>query len=104
MSSPRTLPRLAASAAVGAATVVLAYAVLRTVERALLPEPNPAIVIWSERSAFAWRAAVSLWLGGLGSIGGWALARRSLEPAACATALLAVLGPIWLVLQSLTAP
>jgi hypothetical protein len=104
MNPPRPLPRLAASAAVGAATVVVAYALLRTVERALLPEPNPAIVIWSERSAFAWRAAVALWLGVLGAIGGFALARRSLEPASRTAAVLAALGPIWLVLQSFTAP
>ena len=29
-----------------------------------VPEPNPALLIWSDRSPFLWRAAIALYLGG----------------------------------------
>lgn len=60
----------------GAALALLAYAAQRLVERAFFPEPNPAVLIWSERSAFSWRALFSLYFGGLGSFGAHLLAGR----------------------------
>jgi hypothetical protein len=95
--------RLLVGLAWGAATAVIAYALIRVLDRAVFPEPNPAMLIWSERSSFLWRAAIALYAGGLGVFGGWALAGRA--PAASARALpaaitaaaaaLAVQGAIW---------
>lgn len=73
--------------ALGAATAVLAYAGVRALERALFPEPNPAMLIWADHSPFTWRAAMALYLGGAGAFGGYLLAARS--PGSAARALLA---------------
>jgi hypothetical protein len=95
--------RLLVGIAWGAATAVIAYALIRVLERVVFPEPNPAMILWSERSNFAWRAAIALYAGGMGVFGGWALAARA--PASSARALpaaiavaaaaLAVQGAIW---------
>jgi len=76
VSAPRPAERLLLAGASGLAAAVLAYAALRVVERAFFPEPNPALLIWSERSTFLWRAQESLYAGGLAAFGGYALAGR----------------------------
>lgn len=76
MSAPRGAERLLLAGATGLAAAVLAYAALRGIERAFLPEPNPALLIWSDRSAFLWRTQEALYAGGLGAFGGYALAGR----------------------------
>jgi hypothetical protein len=63
-------------------TAVLSYAALRVVEHAFFPEPDPALLIWSDRSRYAWRAAIALYAGGVGGLGGYALSVRA--PAASA--------------------
>lgn len=73
MIAPRPGERLLVAAATGLATAVVAYAILRGVERAFYTEPNPALLIWSDRSVFLWRAQESLYAGGLGAFGGYAL-------------------------------
>jgi hypothetical protein len=75
--------------AVGAAGAVIAFAAVRVLERALFPEPNPAMLIWADRSPLVWRAAIALYLGGAAAFGGHALAVRS--PRAAARGLLATL-------------
>lgn len=64
------------------AAAALGYAAVRAVEAALFPEPSPAVIVWSERSGFLWRAALALYIGGMGAFGGYALAARSLETSA----------------------
>ena len=59
------------------AAAVIGYASLRIFEHAFFPEPNPVILIWSERSGFFWRSLLSLYVGGLGAFGGYALAARA---------------------------
>ena len=76
-------------AAAGAAASVVAYAALRGVERALFQEPNPAMLIWSDRSPFVWRGTIALYLGGAAVFGGYALALRS-PPAAARGVLVLV--------------
>jgi hypothetical protein len=74
VSAPRPLERLLVAVVSGGAAAILAYAILRGVERAFFTEPNPALLIWTDRSAFLWRVQVSLYAGGLGAFGGYALA------------------------------
>ncbi|MBK9260847.1 MAG: hypothetical protein IPM54_13635 [Polyangiaceae bacterium] len=55
----------------------IAYAVVRVVDVLLFPEPNPAIVIWTDRSRFFWRALIAAYLGGASVFGGYSLAKRT---------------------------
>ena len=102
MSAPRASERILIAVVSGGAAAILAYAILRGVERAFFAEPNPALLIWSDRSAFLWRVQESLYAGGLGAFGGYAIAARGIRVrwlgAAMATAVSA------LVLQTLIAP
>lgn len=77
MSAPRPIERVFIAVAAGLATAIIAYAALRVVERAFYAEPNPALLIWSDRSAFLWRAQESLYAGGLGAFGGYVLSARA---------------------------
>jgi hypothetical protein len=83
------LPRaLLVAVAAGAAAAVIAYAVMRVVERTVFLEPNPAMLIWADHDPFLWRAAIALYLGGACAFGGHAIAARS--PQAAARGLLAL--------------
>jgi hypothetical protein len=73
VTAPRPGERLLIAGATGVAAAIVAYAILRGVERTFYTEPNPALLIWSDRSAFLWRAQESLYAGGLGAFGGYAL-------------------------------
>jgi hypothetical protein len=80
--------RLLAAVAVGAAAAAFFCALVRIFEQAVFIEPNPATLIWSDRNPFFWRAAIALYVGGLASFGGYALAARS--PRAAARGVLVV--------------
>lgn len=67
--------------AYGFAAAAVAYVLLRLVEAAFFPEPNPVIVIWTDRSRFGWRAMLAGYLGGAAVFGGYTLAARDLEAA-----------------------
>jgi hypothetical protein len=93
-------------AALGGASIaaVLGYAAVRAVEVAFFPEPNPAIVIWSERSGFVWRVVLSLYIAGMGAFGGYALAARSPESTGRWMARGALLAAVALAAQSVALP
>jgi len=88
----------------GFVSVVLAYVALRVAERAFFPEPDPAIVIWSERSRFGWRALLAIYLGGAAVFGGHALASRALDRAASWLFRLVILAAAALALQGTLLP
>jgi hypothetical protein len=102
VKAPRPAERILIAGASGVAAAILAYAALRGIERAFFPEPNPALLIWSDRSAFLWRAQESLYAGGLAAFGGYALAGRR-PRARWLTALIATAVSA-LVLAALIAP
>jgi len=54
----------------------MAYAAVRLVDVFLFPEPNPAVVIWTDRSRFLWRALIATYLGGAAVFGGYGMALR----------------------------
>ncbi len=103
MSAAKRGDALLVGIAAGAALAVIAYAGVRVLERALFPEPNPAMLIWADRSPFVWRAAIALYLGGAGAFGGHALAARSprlaarglLAAIAAAVAAIGIQGALW---------
>lgn len=81
-------PRAAAAASAGAASAVVAYALLRLLQRIVLTEPNPAEVLYSEHAGFFWRSWTSLYVAGMVTLAVWlASASRPLLAARCAGAL-----------------
>ncbi len=102
MSAPRLPERLLIAVVSGGAAAILAYAILRGVERAFFTEPNPALLIWTDRSAFLWRAQESLYAGGLGAFGGYAIAARRVRVRWLGAALAAAVSA--LLVQTVIAP
>ncbi len=96
--------RVLVAVAAGATAAVIAYAVVRGVERAFFPEPNPAILIWSQRSPFLWRAATALYVGGAAAFGGHALAHRAPLAAARALTAAALIAAVAVLAAAVLAP
>lgn len=65
--------------AFGLALTVIAYVAVRLLDVVLFPEPNPVVVIWTDRSRFLWRALIATYLGGAAAFGGFAVAMRAPE-------------------------
>lgn len=65
---------LAVVAACAAAAVV--YAALRVFQALAMPEPDPALVVWSAHSGFFWRAWIASYAGGSAGFVAWIAARR----------------------------
>lgn len=64
---------------VGLEVAGLAYPLLRAYQFFMHPEPNPALVLWSEHAAFFWRAWTSAYLGGMAALVAAWLAGRDAE-------------------------
>ena len=79
MSTKRKIPRPLFALAFGLAVSVIAYVSVRLLDLAISPEPNPAIVIWTDRSRFIWRVLIAGYLGGASVFGGFGLAARTPE-------------------------
>lgn len=77
--------RFATALAFGLTISVVAYAFVRIVDIVLFPEPNPVVVIWTDRSRFLWRALIAMYLGGASVFGGYSLVVRNPDA-----------GPLWL--------
>lgn len=71
--------RMTIALAFGCAVTVFAYSTVRIVDVLLFPEPNPAIVVWTDRSRFVWRALVAVYLGGASVFAGFGLVNRTPE-------------------------
>lgn len=58
------------------ATALLLYALVRTAQALLFPEPDPALVIWSEHSGYFWRALTVAYVGGMAGFVTWLASAR----------------------------
>lgn len=67
------------------------YAIVRVAQSLIFPEPNPALVIWSEHAGFFWRALTVGYVGGMAAFLAW---MASAHHAARVAALLARALPI----------
>ncbi|MDI1431759.1 hypothetical protein [Polyangium sorediatum] len=101
---PAARRRLFVALAFGFAGAALAYVVLRLIESRWFPEPDPAIVVWSDRSRFVWRALLAAYAGGAAVFGGHALASRSIEAAAVWLGRITFAAAIALALQGALVP
>jgi hypothetical protein len=52
------------------------YAIVRVAQALLFPEPDPALVIWSEHAGFFWRTWTVLYLGGMAGFFAWIASAR----------------------------
>jgi hypothetical protein len=57
-------PNTALAVATGCTAAALLYSILRIVQAIVLPEPDPATVMWTEHSGFFWRAWTCAYAGG----------------------------------------
>jgi len=78
---------LALVAAALAATAL--YALMRVGQKLAFPEPDPAMVIWSEHAGYYWRALTAGYLGGMVGFATWVVSAR--HAAATARVLVRVL-------------
>jgi hypothetical protein len=90
--------------AFGFAAAVVAYVVLRLVESVMFPEPNPVVVIWTDRSRFGWRALIAAYAGGASVFAGHALATRSPRAASLWLVRITVVATIMLLAQGALVP
>lgn len=96
--------RLAIALGFGLAISVLAYAAVRIMDVVLFPEPNPVVVIWTDRSRFLWRALIAMYLGGASVFGGYSLAVRNPEAAPSRLSRVVLLAGVCLLGQTVFAP
>lgn len=93
--------KTALAIATGCTAAALLYSILRIVQAIILPEPDPATVMWTEHSGFFWRAWTCAYAAGAIALiarrfGGDRLGRfmsRAIVPVAAFVLLQAALVP-----------
>lgn len=102
-ASARRAPALLA-AAIAAAVAVAVYAMVRTFERLALLEPNPAALVWSERSPILWRGVIAVYAAGASAFGALALARYAPRIASRLLLVAIAVAIVLVVLQAVLLP
>jgi len=96
--------RVMVAIAFGGVVAVVSYAALRVLEFFWFPEPDPAIVIWLDRSRFVWRVLIAAYMGGMGGLGGYAFVKRSERVAGMVLPLAMLIAGVALALQGAFCP
>jgi hypothetical protein len=96
--------RLGLSVVAGCTTATTLYALLRITQAILFPEPNPALVIWSEHAGYFWRSLTVVWLGGMAALLVWMATARDAERIASLLARALPAAAALLALQGLLVP
>lgn len=68
--------RLGLALVAACTAAIFVYAALRVVQAVVLPEPDPALVLWSEHAGFFWRSWTAAYAGGTAGFVAWTLAGR----------------------------
>lgn len=71
-----TRVRLGLSVVAACASATALYAVMRVAQKLLFPEPDPALVIWSEHAGYFWRAWTVSYVAGMLGLVTWLLSDR----------------------------
>jgi hypothetical protein len=103
-SPPSFAGRLLIAAVFGLSIAAIAYAAVRVLDVVLYPEPNPVVVIWTDRSRFIWRMLIAAYLGGASVFGGYSLSSRTTENMFSWMEKLIVLAGACLLMQAVFAP
>jgi hypothetical protein len=88
----------------GWACTIIAYVAVRLLDVALFPEPNPVVVIWTDRSRFLWRALIATYLGGAGAFAGFGVVSRAPQRAHVWLARVILAAGGCLLVQTIVAP
>jgi hypothetical protein len=85
-------------------TATALYAILRVAQALIFPEPDPALVIWSEHAGFFWRAWTVAYVGGMAAFLGWLASARHAKELASVLARALPIAAALLTLQALFVP
>jgi hypothetical protein len=88
----------------GLAVMVFAYSTIRIVDVFLFPEPNPIVIVWTDRSRFVWRTLIAAYLGGASVFGGYSLASRSPKSSRVCLYRIIVIAAVGSIGQAIFAP
>jgi hypothetical protein len=103
-SSESSVVRLALALGAAFSGALLLYAITRVIQSLLGPDPDPALVLWSEHSGYFWRVGIASYAGGMLGFFAWVAAGRAPERTARVLAGAVIVAPIVLALQALCAP
>ena len=76
MSGESAAVRLGLAVVAACTTAAGLYAILRLAQALIFPEPDPALIIWSEHAGFFWRVWTVFYLGGMSALLTWLATRR----------------------------
>ena len=99
-----TAVRVALAAVAACTSATALYALLRIVQKLVFPEPDPALVIWSEHAGYFWRAWTAVYAGGMVGFVTYLVAKRAPERTARVVAIAIVVATIVLGAQGLLVP
>jgi hypothetical protein len=102
--SRETLVAAGVAIAWGMATAVGAYALVRTVQFFLYPDPNPATLVWSAHAGFFWRSWTCAYAGAIAAFIAYVPTRRHLAASVRALGPAVAVVSVLLALQTAVFP
>ena len=85
-------------------TALVVYAILRVGQKILFPEPDPALVLWSEHAGYFWRAWTAVYVGGMGGFVAYVASARHAARTARLLASAIVAGALLIAAQGVLVP
>jgi hypothetical protein len=85
-------------------TATALYAVVRVAQALIFPEPDPALVIWSEHAGFFWRSWTVGYVGGMAAFLTWLASARHAARVASVLARAVPVAAALLTAQALLVP
>ena len=102
--APATTVRAALAVVAACTSAIALYALLRIAQKLLFPEPDPALVLWSEHAGFFWRAWTAAYVGGTGGFVAWIASGRDVSKTARVLASSIVVSALLVVAQGVLVP
>ena len=103
-TTPTTSVRAGLAVVATCVTALVLYAGLRVGQKVLFPEPDPALVLWSEHAGYFWRAWTALYVGGMGGFVAYVASARHAARTARALATAVVAGVLLVAAQGVLVP
>ena len=103
-AAPSTSVRVGLAIVAACTTALVVYAALRVGQTLLVPEPDPALVLWSEHAGYFWRAWTAAYVGGMGGFVTYVAAARHAARTARVLATAIVAGGLLIAAQGVLVP